>query len=103
LDRTVHYRNEIHRFVDGSEQRYRDYPSALREWTVDLSLLDEAELESVADFVRAMQGRGGTFVYTDPISGVEYANCSLAADDNECTFEGELRGRTRLRVRQNRI
>lgn len=99
----VRYKNEVHRFVDGSEQRYRDFPAPLREWVVDLSLLDERELAALAEFVEESRGQYGEFHYTDPVTGVEYANCSLAGDDGESRFDGELRGRTRLVVRQNRI
>ena len=102
LKRALAYRNEIHRYVDGSEQRYRDFGLPLREWTVELELLDEGEMETLAQFIQAVQGRAGEFVYVDPMTGVAYEHCSLASDENEGVFDGELRGRTQIRVRQNR-
>jgi hypothetical protein len=39
---TIRYFNQLIHFVDGGEQRYRDYPVPLHEWLIRLDQLDEA-------------------------------------------------------------
>jgi hypothetical protein len=100
--RRIQYRNEVVRFVDGAEQRYRDCAGPLHEWEIRLNLLDEGELSAIERFFAANQGAFGTFSFTDPWSGQEYENCSLATDGLELTTSGEMRGATSLVVREGR-
>jgi len=100
--RSVRYRNEVVRFVDGAEQRYRDSAGPLHEWEIRLELLDESELASLESFFALQQGAFGTFRFTDPWSGQVYENCSLAADAIEMIASGEMRGATSLVVREGR-
>jgi hypothetical protein len=100
--RRVAYRNQIVRFLDGSEQRYRDAAGPLHQWEIRLSALDEGELASVETFVEANQGAFGSFAFTDPWDGTVYANCSLAADELALTASGEMSGSTRVVVMENR-
>ena len=46
-------------FVDGSEQRFRNYQSPLHQWVIALSLLDQSELHQLQEFFRAMVGASG--------------------------------------------
>ncbi len=51
---TKEYRfsTETRRFVDGSEQRYRNFRGSRQRWVVNLSQLDESEIAELADFFR---------------------------------------------------
>ena len=100
--RTIEFRTETLRFVDGTEQRYREWPGALRRWTIRLDALDETELSQVELFVESNHGRSGTFSFTDPWDGTVHANCSLASDDATLQWTGEMRGRTTLTIVENR-
>jgi hypothetical protein len=100
--RRVRYRNDAVRFVDGTEQRYRDSEGPLHEWEIRLELLDEGELSAIEEFFAANQGAFGTFSFTDPWSGQVYENCSLAADGIAMTASGEMRGATSLVVQEGR-
>lgn len=93
---------EVVRFVDGGEQRYRDFGAALRRWAIRLELLDEAELTAVEEFFTDNQGAFGSFAFTDPWDGTVYPDCSLDQDSLEIVLVGELRGATALSVRENR-
>jgi hypothetical protein len=90
------------RFVDGSEQRFREYGGPLRRWVIRLSALDEEEMEAIEAFYLSEQGGYGTFSFVDPWDGEEYANCSLESEDGIFDYIGLHDGRTRLVVRQNR-
>ncbi|MCC6857690.1 MAG: DUF2460 domain-containing protein [Bryobacterales bacterium] len=96
------YSNQVVRFVDGEEQRYRDSAGPLRRWKVDLALLDDGELASLEEFFEAQQGRYGTFTFTDPHDGREYSDCRLEEDQFTLELEGESRGKATLLVREVR-
>lgn len=100
--RRVSYQNQAMRFVDGREQRYRDSAGSLRRWEIRLELLDEGEVASIEEFFAAMQGRFGSFEFTDPWDGRVYGDCSLANDELAATALGEMNGATRLVVEENR-
>lgn len=89
------------RFVDGSEQRYREQGRARRWWTIRLDSLDEAERAALEEFFENCQGAFGSFSFTDPWDGTEHADCSLAQDSLEVVMSGELRGGTALVIREN--
>jgi hypothetical protein len=101
--RTVSYSTQVMRFVDGSEQRYRECGSPIRRWMIRLNALDEREMASMEEFFLSRQGRMGNFSFVDPWDGVEYASCSLENDEVELEFVREGRGRTALVVRENRM
>src|SRR6185436_1651800 len=96
--RRLRFQNQAVRFVDGTEQRYRDSARALHRWEIALYLLDEGEVAAVENFFAAVSGGSGAFAFTDPWDGVEYANCSLESDGLEVTAQGEMRGATRLAI-----
>jgi phage-related protein len=98
----VAYRNQAVRFLDGTEQRYRDSAGPLHSWVVRLNDLDETEMAALEEFVQDNNGRFGSFSFTDPWDGTVYANCSLAADGAAFTLLGEMRGRTTVTVVENR-
>jgi len=100
--RRLEFQNRAVRFVDGSEQRYRDCGGARHRWEIALQLLDEGELAAIEEFFRTAGGTFECFKFIDPWDGVEYANCSFAGDALELTAQGEMRGGTTLVVVENR-
>lgn len=100
--REIRFATEVVRFLDGTEQRYREFRGPLRRWIIQLDLLDEAELAALDGFFVETQGGFGSFSFTDPGDGCEYANCSLDQDSLELTSTGEMRGSVTLAIRENR-
>ncbi len=49
-DRTRLFSTQVFRFLDGNEQRFQGYGSALRQWSIRLDLLDETELANLQKF-----------------------------------------------------
>jgi phage-related protein len=101
LSRREHFQNQTVRFLDGSEQRYRDSAGARIEWEIKLSQLDEGELAAIEEFFLANQGAFGSFSFTDPWDGRVYDDCSVSADGLTLTTVAEMRGSTLFTVVQN--
>jgi hypothetical protein len=100
--RTVRYQNESHRFLDGTEQRYRDCAGPLLQWEFQLSQLDEGEMAAFEEFFVNRSGAFACFPFTDPWSGATYETCSLGNDELDTTTLEEMNGSTILRVTENR-
>jgi phage-related protein len=100
--RSVRFQNQTIRFLDGTEQRYRDAAGPLHQWSIRLTALDESEMTALEQFFEDTEGRLGSFAFTDPWDGVQYANCSLASDDLLLGSAAEMRGRTALTIVENR-
>ena len=96
------YSNQVLRFLDGSEQRLREFAAPIHRWVVKLALLDEGELNQLREFFRIQAGAAGTFAFTDPGDGALYANCSLETDEMIEVLDGEGRGKTILVIKENR-
>ena len=96
------FQNQLLRFVDGTDQRYRDSAGPLHNWVIRLELLDERELATLEAFFVANKGRLGNFAFTDPWDGHVYSSCRLASDELDLEVTGELRGSTALKVSENR-
>jgi hypothetical protein len=92
----------IARFVDGSEQRFRNDAAPLHSWTIHLSLLTEAEVVAIREFVNDASGRFESFSFTDPWDATVYPNCSLDADTQAVEWFGENNAHTTLLIRENR-
>src|ERR1700694_3550753 len=75
--KAIRFSTAVLRFVDGAEQRFREYQAPLRRWTIRLDLLDENELHVLREFFRAESGAAGTFSFADPWDGALYLNCSF--------------------------
>ncbi len=99
--KTLQFNTDAIRFLDGTEQRFRDNPSVLHRWTIQLALLDASELAAFDQFFESNQGRFGSFSFTDPWDGTVYQNCSLAADTFGFQLSGEMQGKTSLIVCEN--
>lgn len=100
--RDVEFSTEVLEFIDGSEQRYRNFSSPLMRWVVRLDQLDDDEMAHMEDFYVAEQGPFGTFSFTDPWDGTEYAECSFENPDVLAEYMEYHNGRIRLVVRQVR-
>jgi hypothetical protein len=90
------------RFLDGSEQRFREHAGPLRRWVIRLSLLEESEMARLEEFFQSQQGRAGEFAFTDPWDGAAYPNCSLENDALRLDFEDLMRGRADIIIREDR-
>jgi len=100
--RTTQLSTQAFRFLDGSEQRFPGWGSALRRWTIRLDLLDESELTNLEQFFVEQSGRAGSFSFTDPWDGTVYANCSFDTDHVATMYGGFSRGQTSVTVKENR-
>ncbi len=100
--KATQYSTYVVRFLDGSDQRYRQFTPPLRRWTIKLDMLDEAELNALEQFFMAQQGRFETFSFVDPWTQATISNCSLDQDTLGCELSGEARGATSLVVVENR-
>jgi hypothetical protein len=97
------FSNQVMRFVDGREQRFRNQRSAVRRWEIRLDSLDESEMAALEQFFVETQGAYGSFSFTDPWDATVYADCCLESDRAVFRAIGELHGQTRLVVRENVI
>jgi hypothetical protein len=100
--RMIHFNTHVIRFLDGTEQRFRENASGLHRWMIQLDLLDEAELAALDQFFLTNQGPFGNFSFIDPWDGTTYPDCSLEGDTFAFQLHGEIRGKTAVIVRENR-
>jgi len=100
--KAIQFQNQILRFLDGTEQRYRDSAGPLHRWVIRLNELDEGELAALEAFFAINEGRFANFAFTDPWDGTKYENCSVQTDEMQMVSVEEMRGRTSLTVVENR-
>ena len=100
--RTMEFSTSILRFLDGTEQRFREYSSPLRSWSIDLKLLDDTEMTTLESFFVAQGGQYGSFSFTDPWDQATYANCTIENPELTLRYEGPQSGSVSLVVRENR-
>ena len=100
-DRTGRFSTHVNRFLEGTEQRFPGFGSPLKQWSIRLDLLDEAELHALDQFFLDSEGRSRTFSFTDPFDGTVYANCSFGSDELAATFQVRG-GKTSVVVKENR-
>ncbi len=68
---------EIIRFIDGSDQRFITRGKTLRSWHVDLSSLNENEINQLEQFFESLGGQYSVFAFPDPYSGQTVLNCRI--------------------------
>jgi len=100
--KAVKFQNQVVRFVDGTEQRYRDCAGPLHQWLIRVNELDETEMAALEEFLESNQGSFGSFSFTDPWDNQTYGNCSFADDAVNLTSADEIRGSTSVTVKENR-
>lgn len=99
--RSVRYSTVALQFVDGSEQRFNNYKAALHQWVIELTLLDQGELQQLKLFFHEVQGAAQNFAFTDPWDGTNYSRCCLSGDSLAAVLAGEWNGQTSLTVLEN--
>jgi len=100
--KTFRFQNQILRFIDGTDQRYRDSAGPLHTWEIHLDKLDEGEMAIIENFFAENRGTFGSFTFTDPWDGQVYPNCSLASDSLPLVSINEMQGSVVLKVVENR-
>jgi Fe-S-cluster formation regulator IscX/YfhJ len=100
--KVVAFQNQVVRFVDGTEQRYRDCAGPLHRWIIRLDELDETEMAALEQFLESNQGSFGDFSFTDPWDNQVYGNCSFGSDAINLTSVEAMRGNTSVTVKENR-
>jgi hypothetical protein len=101
-ERRTGYANTVLRFVDGSEQRWREQSSHLHRWVLKFSLLDETEAAKLAWFFEGQAGRAGHFSFQDPWDGAVYPDCSFEQDTLPVDYAGEGRAAAVVTIRENK-
>jgi hypothetical protein len=100
--KSIRFQNQTVRFLDGKEQRYRDSAGPLHRWVIRLNELDESEMAAMEQFFQDNQGRLGSFAFTDPWDGTQYATCSLDSDELDSSLVTEMSGKVSVTVIENR-
>ena len=100
--KTFRFQNQILRFLDGTDQRYRDSAGPLHTWEIHLDKLDEGEMAIMETFFADNQGSFNSFTFTDPWDGQVYPDCSLASDSLRLVSSNEMQGSVVLKVVENR-
>jgi hypothetical protein len=101
--KNTQYTSFVVRFLDGSDQRYRQYAPPLHRWNIRLDLLDETELRTLEQFFVSQEGRFGVFSFVDPWTQAVFPNCSFGQDNLEYQLSGEAQGSASLVVVENRV
>lgn len=99
--RSVKYSTVALQFVDGSEQRFNNYKAGLHQWVIQLSQLDQGELQQLKLFFADVEGAAQNFAFTDPWDSTNYASCCLSSDSMSAVLAGEWSGQTSLTVLEN--
>jgi hypothetical protein len=94
------FATEVHRFLDCSEQRYRDRTAARKRWVIRLDRLDETETARLACFFEDQQGRLGVFEFEDPWTGEVVPACRFGEDRFPVQQECETRCSLELTVEE---
>jgi hypothetical protein len=100
--RVTQFSTGIVQFLDGEEQRYRDFAQPYHRWVVKLDGLDETELQAIRTFAQEMNGAVGVFSFTDPWDATVYPACSLEGAAWPDTVTGPLQSATTLTIRELR-
>jgi hypothetical protein len=75
-------------FIDGVDQRFIRQAKLLRAWEIQLSVLNDSEIQQVESFFLALDGQYETFSFPDPYSNSAVLNCRLGAPDLVSTYSG---------------
>ncbi len=89
----MQFSTTVLQFVDGSEQRFCNYQAALHRWVIQLSLLDQSELQQLQEFFRGIVGRAGDFAFTDPLDGAELSKLQLGEREHGGCAGGRMEWR----------
>jgi uncharacterized protein (TIGR02217 family) len=101
--RSLEFSTGVLRFVDGSEQRYRQMRQPVRRWMLRLGDVSEEELYAIQAFFESRQGQTGSFAFTDPWDGTEYPDCSFEQDEFEIRLLAEGHAAGAVLIRNNQV
>jgi hypothetical protein len=93
----------VTRFLDGTEQRFRELKQPVRRWIVRLHQLSATEMASVETFFEQMQGQFGSFTFIDPWDETEYPDCSFDQEVFSMEAFDENRNQGHLVIRNNTL
>jgi hypothetical protein len=99
--RHISFSTFITPFVDGSEQRFRDFPASVQRWTIRLDRLTAAELDAVESFFDSQSGEFSSFTFVDPWDETEYPDCSFEGPALSTVLRGETHGAATFTIRNN--
>jgi hypothetical protein len=99
----IAFRTMVARFIDGSEQRFRQVKGPAHRWAIQMSRISAAEMAALEDFFEAAQGQFGNFTFVDPWDGAEYTDCSFDEDFFGASAETEWRWASQLIIRNNQV
>jgi hypothetical protein len=99
-ERQIRFSTQVTEFIDGSEQRFREYAQSLRRWVIRLDMLDATELQAVASFFDDA-GPLSVFSFIDPWDASVHANCVIEGGELTTELLAEWNGRTELTIREN--
>jgi hypothetical protein len=99
-ERQTRFSTRVLEFVDGREQRFREFGRGLRRWVIRLDYLDATELEELAAF---FEQAGGTapFRFVDPWDGREHSNCVVENAEFAAELLSESRNRSEFVIRED--
>ena len=96
--RELRLSSESLRFLDNSEQRFRDSATARRRWVIELSLLNATEAAALREFFVAMRGSAGRFDFEDPWTGLLVNDCRFGEDALTVSAQAEQDARAVVTV-----
>jgi hypothetical protein len=99
-ERQTRFSTRVVEFVDGREQRFREFGRPLRRWVIRLDYLNATELAEVATFFEQASVTA-TFRFVDPWDGSEHLNCAVENPDFAAELLSESRNRTELIIRED--
>lgn len=70
---------QVIEFLDGLEQRFLLQSRAFRLWRINLTLLNEDEVQQIENFFADQQGVYSAFTFPDPFSCTNIENCRFAS------------------------
>ncbi|HYI96457.1 MAG TPA: DUF2460 domain-containing protein [Bryobacteraceae bacterium] len=97
------YSTCITRFLDGTEQRFRELKHPVRRWLIQLHNLSATEMASIEGFFEQMQGQFGSFTFIDPWDEAEYSDCSFDQESFSMEAINENRYQGHLVIRNNTL
>jgi hypothetical protein len=92
---------DTRRFIDSSEQRYRDFAQSKRTWRLRLDKLTPGELADIREFFIRMRGSQTEFEFEDPWTGSIVSPCRFAQDAFRDEIGAENSGSLTVTIRES--
>lgn len=98
LAHTSAWLNQSVWFLNGTVQSFPVYSRPLRKWSIQLSSLDESEMDAVISFAEAVEG--AVFSFTDPVTGSIVPRCIISGGTVNAGMAQDLVGSASLVVEE---